>query len=93
MKVGGGDEFVILASDGVWDSLSSAKAVHFVRRSLKESACATVPFFLFFVVFSFVFLAFLSPHLFVRSFRNLSPVIVIDSAPGIHGERRPALAY
>merc|ERR1712129_569075 len=32
------DEFVIVATDGVWDVLSSAQAAKLVRNNLKESA-------------------------------------------------------
>jgi serine/threonine protein phosphatase PrpC len=35
-----GDEFVIMASDGVWDVLSSQKALNFVRRRLLVHHCA-----------------------------------------------------
>ena len=31
------DEFLILASDGLWDVMSSQKAVNFVRRALAAS--------------------------------------------------------
>ena len=34
------DEFVVVASDGVWDELSSQKVVNFVRRRLAAHKCA-----------------------------------------------------
>ena len=33
-------EFVLSASDGVWDVMSSSKAVNFVRRQLLTHRCA-----------------------------------------------------
>lgn len=34
------DEFIVMASDGLWDVCSNQKVVNFVRRRLKENACA-----------------------------------------------------
>ena len=39
-KITAQDEFVVVASDGVWDVLGSQKALNFVRRRLRTHKCA-----------------------------------------------------